>query len=738
MNRTALALAMATIVGTSLTAGEAHALNVQTHQIMNAVAAATSPTFSSFLPGQLGLLLGVNESFSKNGATKTVSRWLGEGGLREDDGVRFFRHFHDPLKPWDTAGLSLGSLQFDSSVRWLQRNSQTQGWSWQQARSLYWTALTTADPTTRTRTWADTFRALGQVMHLVVDASVPEHVRNDPHPLEGACQELGLRCYGNYEYWVSDQQGTPGSPAEGSFISTYLSSPIGFDSTILQKATGDPQAPIPVARLIDTDTYNGTDPNVTLSPTPDAPAIGIAEFANANFFSEDAMIHSYPFPSIARLVASTSGLVAPRSGRPRSYFKKGQGDGLPVDPAAAECVLYQVANAEGVLQPLTAVCADENVWATTARAMLPRAVGYARGALDYFFRGQLEIAAPDRFLYGRTNFQEPFQTMDPSYNVNAFTRLTFKVRNATTPDEDTSCPAGQQCAPPQLLAVVQYRTGSGVDLIRYPDADLSAELSFAVSKPLSVVPTRQFQELTFDFSDSPLPANVADVFLMVVYRGPLGLETDAVMVGGKDLFEPTPVDLVNSTDYFCFNGALQHVGDLGLFPPFVLSDTSPTPPRPRDPSGDGVIDLFGPYDEFGVYAKASAPGTMPSASDIARTYDQQLGQRISAEYTRFVVLQDQPFFTMSELTNLLIDRATIPNGQASGTLAIGYQGNLNRMVAIGGLLLHQYLPSFSFRGLVTTALVFTVPQDFDSFLPCAADLFTKEPVTRIEGTLAGP
>ena len=27
-----------------------------------------------------------------------------EGGEREDDLLRFLRHFHDPLKPWDTAG----------------------------------------------------------------------------------------------------------------------------------------------------------------------------------------------------------------------------------------------------------------------------------------------------------------------------------------------------------------------------------------------------------------------------------------------------------------------------------------------------------------------------------------------------------------------------------------------------------------------------------------------------------
>lgn len=58
-------------------------------------------------------------------------------------------------------------------------------------------ALTAPTPAERERGFADTFRALGQVVHLIVDAPVPEHVRNDPHPLESACRLVGLRCYGN-------------------------------------------------------------------------------------------------------------------------------------------------------------------------------------------------------------------------------------------------------------------------------------------------------------------------------------------------------------------------------------------------------------------------------------------------------------------------------------------------------------------------------------------------------------
>ena len=64
---------------------------------------------------------------------------------------------------------------------------------------------------------------------------------------------------------------------------------------------------------------------------------------------------------------------------------------MQVDPVLAECVLDEVALAEGILDPFVYTCTDENVWAQTAEAMLPRAVSYARGVLDYFFRGTLDF-----------------------------------------------------------------------------------------------------------------------------------------------------------------------------------------------------------------------------------------------------------------------------------------------------------------------------------------------------------
>ncbi len=265
------------------------ALNTSTHDLINREAAKASRV-DEVLRSSLGFSEGLLTPLKNHaGVSKPVRAWLGEGGIREDDveglTFRFLRHFHDPLRPWDSAGLLFG-VRWDSSIRWMQRPDQ--GWSWLGARLFYLAALTDPDPGNREQAFADTFRALGQVMHLIVDASVPEHVRNDLHPKEGICRQFGLRCYGNYEYWISDEHEKPGKTEQG-FIDRFLSTTaitnkkVTLAETILQQPTGDPGAPAPVARLIDTKTYKDTtptDPTVTLGP-----AIGIAEVAHADFFS---------------------------------------------------------------------------------------------------------------------------------------------------------------------------------------------------------------------------------------------------------------------------------------------------------------------------------------------------------------------------------------------------------------------------------------------------------------------
>jgi hypothetical protein len=135
------------------------------------------------LRSQLLFPTGVNEGL--NG--QTVLDWLGTGGVAEDQfmseilgqrlgelvggATRSPRHFHTPLKTWDLSGLNLGGFQYQSSVRWAQLADQgsTGKAAWGDARLTYFQALTAADSNQRNTLFANTFKILGQLMHLVVD-----------------------------------------------------------------------------------------------------------------------------------------------------------------------------------------------------------------------------------------------------------------------------------------------------------------------------------------------------------------------------------------------------------------------------------------------------------------------------------------------------------------------------------------------------------------------------------------
>ena len=87
--------------------------------------------------------------------------WQRIGSRLEDDpGCRASNHFHDPLRPFTSSGVS--DLP-----------------SWIRARGAYFAALTLREPAAREAALAETFQALGQIMHLVQDLAVPAHVRND-------------------------------------------------------------------------------------------------------------------------------------------------------------------------------------------------------------------------------------------------------------------------------------------------------------------------------------------------------------------------------------------------------------------------------------------------------------------------------------------------------------------------------------------------------------------------------
>jgi hypothetical protein len=710
MNRLCLPLALPWFLAVHLVSTSALAFETGTHFIINQQAARGSTVVDAVLRSELGFLAGLDTPLVDR---RAVIRWLGLGGVAEDQFLgteilggltRSPRHFHTPLRPWDTAGL-LGA--FESSVRWAQNPNQSPGGqaAWFDARATFHRAVTAADLRDRQQAFADTFRILGQLMHVVADLGSPPHTRDDAHLLGD-----GLETF-------------MGDPLNAGLI-TGLVRP---DPGLLRAPTADAIARVPIARLWDADRYDGTNPPDTVTGA----LFGLAEFTSANFFSDDTMAPrafanpELPLPALDRLVPGPIEVYPPTGSR-RQYLTK-TGDGVPVTHMVAEGLFSRVTPPF-----VTRHVLDDLVFGDYAAHLLPRAIGYASALVDYFFRGRLEIAPPDRHVYGLTGFREG--------NAGAFTRLRFKVRNVSVLGSDPTLPedvpAGQAG---ELRAVVRYRTAAGVNLLVRPEADLSAPL-VAASAPQTVTLTRDFTELNFDFSNSPIPTNAADIFLTVVYRGPLGLEQDAVAVGGKDLFEPDSIPIVNATDYDCFNGSLAPVSDFTQFPPFdPFRPFDSSNPQPRDVNADGQQDLFGPDDELdGIFTKALSFFATPTPSESR--FDFALPQRTSAQYIRYSVLQDEPFYTVAWRIGRVVDRGntltpTFPNL----VMSIPFAANINRLILLpDGNVAHQFRTSFTYRGVTATDIVLFLANP-GRFTQCLGASFNASPnLIRIDGTLAAP
>ena len=169
-----------------------NAFELVTHGLMTENAFKTSALSRGYLAEQLGIKL--DQTFKG----LTAQRWMTEGSMREDDYLsgglspvllRFKHHFWDPHFQ---RGLTNPLMSGNRAYEWALEETVTfsgQEYSWRDARQYFLTGLTAQNPSDREDAMAKTFRAIGQVAHLVQDMGQPQHTRNDIH---GGVPLLGL------------------------------------------------------------------------------------------------------------------------------------------------------------------------------------------------------------------------------------------------------------------------------------------------------------------------------------------------------------------------------------------------------------------------------------------------------------------------------------------------------------------------------------------------------------------
>ncbi len=557
----------------------------------------------------LGLNKGLDEELKWNETKLPIKKWVAKGAELEDKSSPLFpvsgtgrslNHFHNPLKPWAQAGLDdwfISHYTGESSLLWAQDGSNQQNvvegdWSWQKTREYYSAALISLNDSERQANFAKTFRGLGHQMHLLQDTAVPDHVRNDAHP-EDSIMKKNLSGSKYFETWAKEQ---------AHYINTLASDPVFASISFTASINGLS----PVAQLFDSDHYQGTNPSVTLMQ-------GLAEYTNANFFSGDTIFaaeryaaddrHYFPFPkrSSTDMQSFISGTKSPEkiiaedgkedTGIWISKISDGEQIGHFVRPSYLTTAVYEILG-EGSKYYST-FYRDERCHEDYAQKLIPRAVGYSAGMLNYFFRGTIELTLPDSGVYSFSD--------DP---VKGFSKITLLARNNT--------PNGDEMSDGSIELVVKYRIAQADPFQSYP-VPTTNDFSYTVlpvTNNIRSIPKLSPAELTFDAGHNTLiPVNATDVFLLIVYKGKLGAEDVSVAVGFKDISEPTPVDLFNNMDKICLNGSWYTAG-------------SPEAIAQVDTDQDGFADEWDvfPHETHDAYLKISSVSNPVYASPADYTF----------------------------------------------------------------------------------------------------------------------
>jgi len=286
-----------------------------------------------------------------------------------------------------------------------------------------------------------------------------------------------------------------------------------------------------------------------------------------------------------------------------------------VNPGRSDAILPQPTIADGVFsnlpqtsyQPYTL---GPEIFQVQGNLIIPRAAAYSAGLINYFFRGELTLSSPPDGLYAVADQGAPHGVDADGYprssdgSIFGFTTLRVRVKN-TTPDvveSGAGTIAPQTMQGGKLVAVARYHRNpcykpdlSG-EYVKLPSGSAivpsgcspaqmrTAYQEISVSAPLSIDVHGDFPGTNngsnacanvgniatgaagacadaggvlgeFDFSADPIPINATDLFVQVVYRGPLGDEPDGIAVGSKDILEPTFFTVWNNTDWYLYDGA---------------------------------------------------------------------------------------------------------------------------------------------------------------------------------------
>lgn len=495
----------------------------------------------------------------------------------------------------------------------------------------------------RMNRWTTTIKNIGHVVHLLQDTAQPQHVRNDAHgPPTAAVYPEGeadaaFEAFTDYRVLGDRSAALTPIPGPGNPLRRMYDDTLPTENNLPAIRLGSPnyypggdnrvQFSTPVkfftTRHIDqgcndadlrnrrglADLSNrsfftaGTLPGFRQSPPPPVPSGGCDQQGNPTYPlpPNDLTTSGYTevsVPSGLRVHGRTVHLaeyaypitdkVAPNYDQSTGSLAAYGGKAPLVTKGIWHEILADYPDLQPQYQTSTGYLMTYNNMRYMADVMVPRAVGYSAGMIDFFFRGRLEVTPIEQSVFAVMNQGDP-HTMDADgyprktgqpTKIFGFEAVRLRVRN-TTPaivesGTGTNVPQSTGGTGARLVAIARYHRNAcykpdmagervqGYDgTVTEPSCPGNLPMrtnyqEISVSAPLTVASgeldgTEPIEKM-FDFSSDPIPVNATDLFIQVAYRGPLGEEVDGIAVGTYDVSEPTFAAAWNNTDYF-WNGS---------------------------------------------------------------------------------------------------------------------------------------------------------------------------------------
>lgn len=446
--------------------------------------------------------LGVNPTkplINSEGEKRLIPDIVQDGARFEDNNIRPLFHFFDPLHD--------EGLFFSTSPNWALEDKGKihllQNYSFNDARDHLYKALTLPDNNERKKYFGKTFESLGRVIHHIQDMAQPQHVRLDPHlNLDWTDEELPFENRSRYESYSKDKG------IRLPFANTYYNqnTPVVF----------------PTARQFWTGGFNGD-------------GRGLADFTNRGFVSAGTNFdtHRYPSPRMDDAVLREenanallqsegrtlpSGCLPPNTPCIMTFYGTAVNDmyrpgASAMNPRTSTQSIFDQDLKTRNLNPVFSL--NHFNFDAAHQLLIPRAVAYSAGLIDYFFRGRLET--------------EQAYFTDDGVSLTA----TLRVKNTIDPNGPTEWRT-------EALHAVSGQTRSAFTLtcqytLNGQDQFYASPTVFMDAGSDPAIAPGQVSRQNYTFTLPSVPGSATNVQFRLVFRGKLGQEEGAVAVGAVNL-----------------------------------------------------------------------------------------------------------------------------------------------------------------------------------------------------------